>query len=37
MFEGRAAIGHGHRYETQKFYLGLALGPKYVEGLVDGC
>jgi hypothetical protein len=37
MFEGRAAIVHGHRYETQKFYLGLALGPKYVEGFVDGC
>ena len=26
---------HGHN--VQKFYLGLALDPKYVEGLVEGC
>ncbi|MDX6382271.1 MAG: hypothetical protein QOI57_3295 [Rubrobacteraceae bacterium] len=29
-FEGRAAIGYDHGYDTQKFYLGQALDPKYV-------
>lgn len=37
MFEGRAAIGYDHGYDAQKFYLGLALDPKYVEGYVEGC
>ena len=37
MFEGRAAIGYEHGYDAQKFYLGLALDPKYVEGFVEGC
>ena len=37
MFEGRAAIGYDHGYDAQKFYLGLALYPKYVEGFVKGC
>ncbi len=36
MFEGRAAIGYDHGYDAQKFYLGLALDPKYVEGFVEG-
>jgi hypothetical protein len=37
VFEGRAALGYDHGYDTQKFYLGLALGPRYVEGFVEGC
>ncbi len=37
MFEDRAAIGYDHGYDAQKFYLGLALDPKYVEGFVEGC
>ena len=37
MFEGRAAIGYDHGYDAQKFYLGLALDPNYVEGFVEGC
>ena len=37
MFEGRAAIGYDHGYDAQKFYLGLALDPKYIEGFVEGC
>ena len=37
MFEGRAAIGYDHGYDAQKFYLGLALDEKYVEGFVEGC
>jgi hypothetical protein len=37
MFGGRAAIGYDHGYDAQKFYLGLALNPKYVEGFVEGC
>lgn len=36
MFEGRAAIGYDHGYDAQKFYLRLALDPKYVEGFVEG-
>ena len=36
VFEGRAAIGYDHGYDAQKFYLGLALDPKYVEGFVEG-
>lgn len=37
MFEGRAAIGYDHGYDAQRFYLGLALDPKYIEGFVEGC
>ena len=37
MFEGRAAVGYDHGYDAQKFYLGLALDPKYIEGFVEGC
>ncbi len=37
MFEGRAATGYDHGYDAQKFYKGLALDPKYVEGFVEGC
>ncbi len=37
MLEGRAAIGYEHGYDAQKFYLGLALDPAYVEGFVEGC
>lgn len=37
MFEGRGAIGYDHGYDAEKFYLGLALDPKYVEGFVEGC
>ena len=37
MFEGRAAIGYGHGYDAQKFYLGLALDPNYIKGFVEGC
>jgi hypothetical protein len=36
VFEGRAAIGYNHGYDAQKFYLRLALVPKYVEGVVEG-
>ena len=37
MFESRAAIEYNHGYDAQKFYLRLALDPKYVEGVVEGC
>ncbi len=37
MLEGRAAIGYDHGYDAEKFYLGLALDPKYIEGFVEGC
>jgi hypothetical protein len=37
MFEGRAAIGYDHGYDAQKYYLGLALDRKYVEGFIEGC
>lgn len=37
MFQGRAAIGYDHGYDAQKFYLELALDPKYIEGFVAGC
>ena len=37
MFEGRTAIGYDQGYDTQKFYLGLALDPNYIEGFVEGC
>ena len=37
MFEGRAAIGYNHGYNAHKFYLGLVLDPKYIEGFVEGC
>jgi hypothetical protein len=36
LIEGRAAIGYDHSYDAQKFYLGLALDPSYVEGFVEG-
>jgi hypothetical protein len=36
-FEGRAAVGYDHGYDAQKFYLGLALDSKYIEGFVEGC
>jgi hypothetical protein len=36
-FTGRAAIGYDHGYDAQKFYLGLAFDPAYVEGFVEGC
>lgn len=36
MFEDRAAIGYDQGYDAQKFYLRLALHPKYVEGFVEG-
>ena len=34
VLEGRAAIGYDHGYDAQKFYKGLALDPKYIEGFV---
>ena len=37
VFEGRGAIGYDHGYDAQKFYLGLALDPKYLEGFIEGC
>jgi hypothetical protein len=37
VFEGRAATGYDHGYDAQKFYLGLALDPKYIKGFVEGC
>jgi hypothetical protein len=37
LLEGRAAIGYDHGYDAQKFYLGLALDEKYIEGFVEGC
>jgi hypothetical protein len=37
VFEGRGDIGYYHRYDALKFYLGLALDPKYIEGFVEGC
>ena len=36
-FMNREALGYDHGYDAQKSYLGLALGPKYVEGFVEGC
>lgn len=37
MFEGRGAEGYDHGYDSEVFYLGLALDPNYVEGFVEGC
>ncbi len=37
MVEGRAVVGYDHGYDAQKFYLRLALDPKYIEGFVEGC
>ena len=37
MFESRGAVGYDHGYDGEVFYLGLALDPNYVEGLVEGC
>jgi hypothetical protein len=36
-FTGREAIGYGHGYDGEVFYLGLALDERYVEGWVEGC
>jgi hypothetical protein len=36
-FTGRAAMGYDHGYDGEVFYLGLALGEKYVERFVEGC
>ncbi len=36
MFDGRAAIGYGHGYHAHKFYLGLALDPRYIQGFIEG-
>jgi hypothetical protein len=36
VFEGRAAIGYDHGYDTEVLHLGLVLDPKYVEGFVEG-
>ena len=36
-FTGRAAIGYDRGYDGEVFYLGLALGPAYIEGWVEGC
>jgi len=36
VLEGRAAIGYDHGYDAEKFYKGLALDPKYIEGFVEG-
>jgi hypothetical protein len=36
-FTGKAAIGYGHGYDGQLFYLGLALDAAYFEGFVQGC
>ena len=33
---GRAAIGYGHGYDGEIFYLGLALDERYVEGWFEG-
>lgn len=35
--EGRGAIGYGHGYDAQEYYMGLALDERYVEGFVEGC
>jgi hypothetical protein len=35
--EGRAAIGYDHGYDAQKYYMGLALDERYIEGFVEGC
>jgi hypothetical protein len=35
--EDREAVGYDHGYDGEMFYLGLALDPAYVEGLVEGC
>ena len=34
-FTGRAAIGCDYSYDAQKFYLGLALDPKYIEVYIE--
>ena len=35
--EGREAIGYDPGYDTEVFYLGLALDERYIEGFVEGC
>lgn len=37
IFTGRAALGYDHGYDSEVFYLGLALDESYVEGFVEGC
>jgi hypothetical protein len=37
LIEGGEAIRYDHGYDRQKFYLGLALDEKYIEGFVEGC
>jgi hypothetical protein len=37
VFEGGAAIGFDHGYDAQRFYLGLALDPNYIERFLEGC
>lgn len=34
MFKDKTAKGYDHGYDAQRYYLGLALDPKYVEGCV---
>ena len=36
-FTGRTAIGYDHGYDTEVFYLGLALDPHNVDGWLEGC
>jgi hypothetical protein len=36
-FTGQVALGYDHGYDTEVFYLGLALDPAYIEGFVEGC
>lgn len=36
MLERRASMGYDHGYDAHKFYLALALGPKYIEGFAEG-
>lgn len=35
--EGRASIGYDHGYDAQKYYMGLTLDERYIEGFVEGC
>ena len=36
VFEDRVAIGYDHGHDSEVFYLGLALDPAYIEGVVEG-
>lgn len=31
------AFGYDHGYDSEVFYLGLALDPAYIEGWIEGC